>query len=65
MYAYFLEAGHDGIDDIRVKIIDKTDVNDPIRREGFLTYELKFIYTSGTGYKRFYIITFIYVYFEY
>ena len=35
LYSHFLEAGHKGIVDMRVKIIDKTNVNDPTNREGF------------------------------
>ena len=29
LYAHFLEEGHKGIEDIQVKIIDRTNVNDP------------------------------------
>ena len=31
-YAYFYEEGHKGIEDIQVKIIHRTDVNDPNTR---------------------------------
>ena len=53
---HFLEAGHKGIEDMRVMIIDKTNVNEPTNREGFWAYKLiEFVYTSGTQFKRFYI----------
>ena len=39
-YSHFLEAGHKGIEDMRVKIIDKTNVNDLTNREGFWAYKL-------------------------
>ena len=35
LYAHFFENGHNGLEDVRVKIIDKTNVNDPRTREGF------------------------------
>ena len=35
LYAHLYEEGHKRIEDIQVKIIDGTDVNDPTFREGF------------------------------
>ena len=35
LYAHFHEEAHKGIEDIQVKIIDRTDVNDPTCREGY------------------------------
>ena len=39
--AHFYEEGHRGILDISVKIIDKTNANEPTNREGFWAYKLK------------------------
>ena len=36
----FVKEGHRGIEDIVVKVIDKTNVKEPTQREGFLTYKL-------------------------
>ena len=47
LYAHFLEEGHKGIEDIQVKIIDLTDVNDPTYREGFSTYKLDSFVPKG------------------
>ena len=33
--AHFYEEGHKEIEDIQIKIIDQTDVNDPTLIEGF------------------------------
>ena len=40
LYAHFFETGHDGINDIVAKIIDKTNVKEPTRREAFWAYKL-------------------------
>ena len=53
MYAHFLEAGHNGTDDIRVKAIDKKDVNDPTRREGFWAYKLNSFIPRGLNLRDF------------
>ena len=40
LYAHFYERGHEGIKDMLVKIVDRTDVSDPTKREGFWAYKL-------------------------
>ena len=45
LYAYFFEDRHKGIEDIQVKIIDRTDVNDPTNREGCV-YKWLHIYAN-------------------
>ena len=40
LYAHFYEEGHEGIENIIVKIIDKTNIDEPITREGFWAYKL-------------------------
>ena len=42
LYAHFFNNGHNGLKDVLVKIIDKTNVNvnDPKTREGFWAYKL-------------------------
>ena len=34
-YAHFFQFDHNSVKDLSVMIIDKTDVKDPTRREGF------------------------------
>ena len=46
LYAYFYEE-HKKIEDIKVKIIDQTDVNDPTFRESFSTYKLDTFVSEG------------------
>ena len=41
LYAHFYEEGHRGILDMSVKIIDKTNVNEPTNRQGFWAHKLK------------------------
>ena len=36
----FFQSDHNGMKDLSVMIIDKTDVKDPTRREGFWAYKL-------------------------
>ena len=40
LYAHFYEGGHQGIKDMLVKIIDRMDVSDSTKREGFWAYKL-------------------------
>ena len=35
LYAHFFELGNNGLDDLVVKVIDRTNVNDPTVREVF------------------------------
>ena len=53
LYAHFHEEGHKGIEDIQVKIIDRTDVNDPTCREGFWTYKLDTFVPKGLNLRDF------------
>ena len=50
-YVDFDEEGHRGIEDIQVKIIDRTDVNDPTFREGFWTYKLDIFAPKGLNFR--------------
>ena len=47
LYAHFYEGGHEGIKDMMVKIVDKTDVSNPTRREGFWTHKLDSFVPTG------------------
>ena len=47
LYAHFCEGGHEGIKDMLVKIVDKTDVSDPTKREGFWAYKLDSFVPKG------------------
>ena len=40
LYAHFINQGHNGMQDVKVKIIDKTNVACPTRRERFWAYKL-------------------------
>ena len=53
LYAHFYEEGHKGIEDIQVKIIDWTDVNDPTFREGFWIYKLDTFAPKGLNFRNF------------
>ena len=53
LYSHFLEAGHKGIEDMRVRIIDKTNVNDPTNREGFWAYKLNSFIPQGLNLRDF------------
>ena len=43
----FLELGHSGLDDLVVKVIDRTNVNEPAVREGFWIYWLNTFVPKG------------------
>ena len=47
LYAHFYEGGHEGIKDLLVKIIDRTDISDSTKREGFLPYKLESFLHKG------------------
>ena len=47
MYEHFFQSGHNGLEDIVVKIIDRADMNDPTRREGFWAYKLDSFVPKG------------------
>ena len=40
LYAHFYEEGHEGIENMIVKIIDKTNISEPTIKEGFWAYKL-------------------------
>ena len=47
LYAHFFQQGHQGLEEIRIMIIDKTDVSKPEEREGFLVYKLNTFIPNG------------------
>ena len=47
LYAHFFEGGHNGLDDVSVKIIDKCNMNEPTEREGFWVYKLESFMPQG------------------
>ena len=53
LYAHFYEEGHKGIENIQVKIIDRTDINDPKFREGFWTYKFDTFVPKGLNLRDF------------
>ena len=52
LYGHFFEEGHKDIEE-SVKIIDRTDVNDPTYREGFWTYKLDTFVPKGLNLRDF------------
>ena len=40
LYSHIFEDGHEGLSDLVVKIIDKTDTRDSTARESFWVYKL-------------------------
>ena len=40
LYKHFFEDEHKGLEDMVVKMIDKTNIYDPTNREGFWAYKL-------------------------
>ena len=53
LYEHFFQSGHNGLEDIVVKIIDRADVNDPTRREGFWAYKLDSFVPKGLNIRDF------------
>ena len=47
---YFFEARHEGLSDMAVKIIVKTDINKPVERKGFWAYKLS-TFVNSTWFK--------------
>ena len=41
LYSHFFEQGHKGLEDLRVQIIDVTDINKPNERESFWIEKLR------------------------
>ena len=50
---HFFNNGHNGLEDVQVKIIDKTNVNDPTTREGFWAYKLDSFIPRGLNMRDF------------
>ena len=53
LYAHFCKADHEGMKDISVKIIDRTSLEDPTRREGFWAYKLDSFIPNGLNLRDF------------
>ena len=47
MHAHFFDPGHNGLSDIRVNIIDKTNKENPTQREAFWAYKLDTFVPKG------------------
>ena len=60
LYAHFYEEGREGIENMAVKIIDKTSINEPTTRERFWTYKLNSFVPNGLNFRDF----LIYLHFE-
>ena len=60
LHAQFFEQGHNGINDMCVKIIDKTDINEPTKREGFWAYKLDSFTPQELNQRDFCLIRFSY-----
>ena len=52
LYANCFETGRNGLEDVEIKIIDKTNVNDPTR-EGFFAYRLNTFIPQGLNQRDF------------
>ena len=53
LYAHFFSPGHKGLCDVRVIIIDKTNVDRPTQREAFWGIQIRFVCTKGIKCKGF------------
>ena len=53
LYAHFYEEGHEGIESMAVKIIDKMNINEPTIREGFGAYKLNPFVPNGLNIRDF------------
>ena len=53
LYAHFFDQGHNGMQDVKVKIIVKTNVACPTQREGFWAYKLNSFEPHGLNLKDF------------
>ena len=56
LYKHFFEDGHKVLEKMVVKIIDKTNINDPTNREGFLVLQIEFIYTKSFKLEGFFVM---------
>ena len=55
LYTHFFEPGHNGVNDMCIKIIDKMDINEPSRREGFWAYKLNLFTPQELNQRNFFI----------
>ena len=53
LYAHFFGEEHEGLADLRVIIIDKTNMNDPTQREAFWAYNLDTFVPKGLNVRDF------------
>ena len=53
LYAHFFSEGHEGLVDLSVNIIDKTDIRNPINREAYSTYRLNSFILKGMNLRDF------------
>ena len=56
LHDHFYEGGHEGIKDMMVGIVYKTDVSDPTGREGFWTYRLDSFVPKGLNLRDFFSV---------
>ena len=54
LYDHFCEGGHEGVKDMLVKIVDRMDISDPTRKEGFWAYKLDFFVSKGLNLRDFF-----------
>ena len=47
----FFEGGHEGLMDVRIMIIDKTNVNEPTEREEVLVLLVEYFYSCGVEFE--------------
>ena len=53
LYSHFFLDGHNGVEDMLIKIIDKTDISDPEKREAFWAYKLNSFVPPGLNIRDF------------
>ena len=53
LYAHFFKSDHNGIKDFSMKIIDKTNINEPTNRKGFWAYKLDTFIPQGLNVRDF------------
>lgn len=54
LFAHLFSEYHQGLSDLFVTIIDKTNVNDPTAREGFWTYNTNSLIPRGLNQRDFF-----------
>ena len=53
LYSHFILDGHNGVEDMLVKIIDKTDIRNIVKRQAFWAYKLNTFVLSGLNIRDF------------